>query len=192
MDIYQYLEPLLNDYRKLKFRGLAGRQRFSDAFDLERIAATFLRCLRWCVDFVCPGWKIMHMDEFIDELLSGDYCCDVALPHLPKRHLLEDQNVLGPRMSGLDDDDQELLELAIEEEEEAALESENENEDAGEEVEKTNGKHEGGEERRKRDRDGSKEKSAERVSAPWVMHVMVTKLSNRLVDYTCNNWGKHA
>lgn len=79
LDIYQYLEPLYNDYRKLRFRGVA-------------------------------GWALKHMDEFIEELLTSDYCCDVALPHLPKRHLLEDQKLLAPRISALDDEDLDTFE----------------------------------------------------------------------------------
>jgi len=79
LDIYQYLEPLYNDYRKLRFRGVA-------------------------------GWALKHMDEYIEELLTGDYCCDVALPHLPKRHLLEDQKLLTPRISALEDEDLDLIE----------------------------------------------------------------------------------
>ena len=29
------------------------------------------------------------MDEWIDELLTTDMVCDIALPHLPKRSALE-------------------------------------------------------------------------------------------------------
>lgn len=98
LDIYQYLEPLYNDYRKLRFRGVA-------------------------------GWALKHMDEYIEELLTGDYCCDVALPHLPKRHLLEDQKLLAPRISALEDEDLDLLEDAKdgegEEEEEGIQEPRN-------------------------------------------------------------------
>jgi pre-mRNA-splicing factor 38A len=54
------------------------------------------------------GWTLTHVDEFVDELLTEDYSCDIALPHLPKRWHLEQQNLLGPRTNnadGLDDDD---------------------------------------------------------------------------------------
>ena len=54
------------------------------------------------------GWTMTHVDEFVDELLTEDYSCDIALPHLPKRWHLEQQNLLGPRTNnadGLDDDD---------------------------------------------------------------------------------------
>lgn len=53
------------------------------------------------------GWKVSHVDEFVDELLTSDYTCDIALPFLPKRHQLESQGLLGPRVNhaqGLGDD----------------------------------------------------------------------------------------
>mmetsp|Transcript_3881 Transcript_3881/g.5422 ORF Transcript_3881/g.5422 Transcript_3881/m.5422 type:complete len:284 (+) Transcript_3881:827-1678(+) len=52
------------------------------------------------------GWSILHVDEFIDQLLFSDYSCDITLPHLPKRWHLESQGLLkGPRQSLLPDDD---------------------------------------------------------------------------------------
>lgn len=33
--------------------------------------------------------KTIHMDEFVDLLLTQDYVCDVVLPRLPKRAVLE-------------------------------------------------------------------------------------------------------
>jgi pre-mRNA-splicing factor 38A len=71
VDVYNYLEPLYNDYRKIAYRGLS-------------------------------GWKLMHMDEFVDALLTEETLCDVALPHLPKRMKLEDLSLLQPRKSVLD------------------------------------------------------------------------------------------
>ena len=59
MEIYQYLEPLYNDYRKVRVRLREG------------------------------GYGIVRMDEWIDELLTTDMVCDIALPHLPKRSALE-------------------------------------------------------------------------------------------------------
>jgi pre-mRNA-splicing factor 38A len=51
------------------------------------------------------GWHVTHVDQFIDELLTEDYACDIALPHLPKRWHLEQTGALGPRVNsaaGLD------------------------------------------------------------------------------------------
>lgn len=83
-DIYTYLEPLLNDYRKLSYRGMS-------------------------------GWQLMHMDELVDQLLSEELVCDVALPHLPKRLKLEELDVLQPRKSVLGDDLTEIIRLHEEE-----------------------------------------------------------------------------
>ncbi|KAJ8604296.1 hypothetical protein CTAYLR_002523 [Chrysophaeum taylorii] len=57
------------------------------------------------------GWTISHVDEFVDELLTSDYSCDIALPHLPPRHHLQAQGILGPRLNhaqslAADDDDE--------------------------------------------------------------------------------------
>jgi len=73
-----------------------------------------------------PGWQLKHMDEFIDELLTSDYCCDVALPHLPKRMALEVINALPPRISGLEgleDEDEEEEEEEDEEDEEEKIDA---------------------------------------------------------------------
>ena len=50
------------------------------------------------------GWEIIRIDEFIDELLTSDYACDIALPRLPKRWHLEDAKMLEPRSSLAEDD----------------------------------------------------------------------------------------
>ena len=68
---------------------------------------------------------MVRMDQFIDELLTSDYACNIALPHLPKRWVLEEANMLAPRTSlaeALDDDDEE--EEEEEEEEEVVVEEE--------------------------------------------------------------------
>mmetsp|Transcript_13554 Transcript_13554/g.22158 ORF Transcript_13554/g.22158 Transcript_13554/m.22158 type:complete len:356 (-) Transcript_13554:885-1952(-) len=73
LDVYQYLEPLLNDYRKVRHKTPAGK------FELE------------------------HVDQFIGELLNKDYYCDIALPRLPHRQVLEGAGQLEPRRSALED-----------------------------------------------------------------------------------------
>jgi len=70
-EIYEKLEPLYNDYRKLKFRNPA-------------------------------DWKLMYMDELIDQLLKDNRVCGIALPRLPKREMLEEAGYLdGPRVSAV-------------------------------------------------------------------------------------------
>jgi pre-mRNA-splicing factor 38A len=81
LDCYKYLEPLYNDNRKLRRQN---RQ------------ATF---------------EIVHMDEFIDELLREERVCDVILPRVQKRHVLEESNEIEAKVSALEDDLDEEIEL---------------------------------------------------------------------------------
>ncbi|EDO31507.1 predicted protein, partial [Nematostella vectensis] len=85
LDCYNYLEPLFNDYRKLK-----------------RMSQTGV-------------YEVVHMDEFIDDLLREDRVNDIILPRIQARHILEATNTLEPRRSLLEDD---LEDMESEEEEE--------------------------------------------------------------------------
>ncbi|CAH1955486.1 unnamed protein product [Acanthoscelides obtectus] len=82
LDSYKYLEPLYNDNRKLR------RQNREAQFEL------------------------IHMDEFIDELLREErVVCDVILPRIQKRSILEENNELEAKVSALEDDLDEDIEL---------------------------------------------------------------------------------
>ena len=65
IEVYQYLEPLYNDYRKLRLRGAEG------------------------------NFEQSHVDEVIDQLIVGDYMFDISLPHIPSRCLPGAQLVNG-------------------------------------------------------------------------------------------------
>jgi pre-mRNA-splicing factor 38A len=65
LDCYKYLEPLFNDNRKLRSQNKQG------------------------------AFELIHMDEFIDNLLRDERSCDVILPRIQKRHVLEENNELG-------------------------------------------------------------------------------------------------
>ena len=71
-DVYKYLEPLYIDYRKMKRMNKSAK------------------------------YELVHVDEFIDELLHAERICDVSLPRLQKRHVLEELNELEPRISPLE------------------------------------------------------------------------------------------
>ncbi|PKI76167.1 hypothetical protein CRG98_003528 [Punica granatum] len=77
VDVYRYLEPLYNDYRKV-------RRKLPDG-----------------------SYGLTHMDEVIDELLTKDYSCDIALPRIKKRWTLESLGSLDLRKSALEDDFEE-------------------------------------------------------------------------------------
>uniref|UniRef100_UPI00358EEE4A pre-mRNA-splicing factor 38A n=1 Tax=Myxine glutinosa TaxID=7769 RepID=UPI00358EEE4A len=86
IDCFKYLEPLYNDYRKIK------RQKSDGEFD------------------------ILHVDEFIDELLHDERACDIILPRIQKRHVLEETEQLEQRVSALDEDLDEVESSSEEEE----------------------------------------------------------------------------
>ena len=52
IEVYNYLEPLYNDYRKLKIMDRSGQL------------------------------KLSHVDEFVDDLLHRDRSCDIILPRI--------------------------------------------------------------------------------------------------------------
>lgn len=104
--VYEYLEPLLTDYRKLRVRCKSG---------------TF---------------KLSHVDELIDSLLWNDYACNIALPRLPPRVVLERERYLQTRESPLamnDSSDAQDLLLAPKEHDTASEEGEEPNNGMSEE-----------------------------------------------------------
>ncbi|SHO79427.1 Uncharacterized protein MSYG_3776 [Malassezia sympodialis ATCC 42132] len=72
LEVYELLEPLLNDYHKLRWRDMTGQ------------------------------YSLSYMDEFIDQLLTEERVCDLILPRLTKRAVLERKEGLRPRTSKLE------------------------------------------------------------------------------------------
>ncbi|PIL23721.1 hypothetical protein GSI_13471 [Ganoderma sinense ZZ0214-1] len=68
VEVYEILEPLLKDYRKLRHLGMG-------------------------------GYTLTFMDEFVDQLLNDERVCDLILPRLTKRDVLEELGDIGPRKS---------------------------------------------------------------------------------------------
>ncbi|GAM24804.1 hypothetical protein SAMD00019534_079790 [Acytostelium subglobosum LB1] len=65
------------------------------------------------------GYRKLTIDQFVEELLTTNYACDIALPHLPHRQLLEQQHALPKRVSALVDlgiVDMDQLKLDVESE----------------------------------------------------------------------------
>ena len=75
LEIYEYLEPLLSDYRKIRYATPQGK------------------------------YQVKHVDEFVHDLLSKDFACDIALPRIPHREVLENAGQLEPRRSALEDEE---------------------------------------------------------------------------------------
>ncbi|XP_045586834.1 pre-mRNA-splicing factor 38-like [Procambarus clarkii] len=74
LNCYKFLEPLLNDFRKLRVIDRSGQFQFT------------------------------HMDEYIDCLLRDECSCDIILPRIQKRPIPEANNELKGRVSVLNDD----------------------------------------------------------------------------------------
>jgi pre-mRNA-splicing factor 38A len=91
-DVYLWLEPYLEDRRKLKRKGRMGT-------------------------------SLTYMDQFVDDLLIKDRVCATTLWKMPKREILEDLEVLDPRISPLGDIEALLDEDEVEEVREADSES---------------------------------------------------------------------
>lgn len=81
LTVYQTLEPLFADYRKLRYRDMHGKM------------------------------SIIRMDEFIDWLMREETICDVTMPQMPKREILEQTGQLEVYQSVLEDDLEDLEEL---------------------------------------------------------------------------------
>ncbi|KAK2540467.1 Prpf38a [Columba guinea] len=105
IDCYKYLEPLYNDYRKIKSQNRNGATSVNSL------------CLLNTVSSPHPEFELMHVDEFIDELLHEERVCDIILPRLQKRYVLEEAEQLEPRVSALEED-MDDVESSEEEEEE--------------------------------------------------------------------------
>lgn len=81
LDVYNYLEPLYNDYRRIRIRLADG------------------------------SFALTHVDELVDQMLHTDYMFDIALPRISVRLALEASGALEPRVSVLDDEfDEQALE----------------------------------------------------------------------------------
>ena len=47
------------------------------------------------------GYSVTYIDEFVDQLLNDERVCDIILPRITKRSVLEENEELGPRKSRL-------------------------------------------------------------------------------------------
>jgi len=128
LDCYKYLEPLLNDYRKIRTQKRDG------------------------------NFELSHMDEFIDQLLHDERVCDVQLPRLQKREILEETNELEPRVSVLEGDLLEGEDASSDEEPEPVIEKKERERDRDRDREKDRDRNRD----RKRHRSGSRTRNRSR------------------------------
>eukprot|EP00746_Dinoflagellata_sp_MGD_P159295 gnl/MRDRNA2_/MRDRNA2_86671_c0_seq1.p1 gnl/MRDRNA2_/MRDRNA2_86671_c0~~gnl/MRDRNA2_/MRDRNA2_86671_c0_seq1.p1 ORF type:complete len:198 (+),score=4.46 gnl/MRDRNA2_/MRDRNA2_86671_c0_seq1:175-768(+) len=80
MEIYQYVEPLLSDYRKIRIQ------------DTEGLVT------------------VSHVDEIIDELLTKDVVFDITLPRIQPRFMLENHGYLTSKSFAFIDNENKFSE----------------------------------------------------------------------------------
>lgn len=76
----------------------------------SKTTANFAHVTSVCARLSCPeasftlstgGYSLTFMDEYVHSLLTEERVCDIILPRLPKRQVLEENGDLGPRKSRL-------------------------------------------------------------------------------------------
>jgi len=87
MEVYEILEPLLKDYRKIRYRS---QSKHVHPMSIEHL-----------IHLCSAGYYLTYMDEFVDQLLNEERVCDIILPRIPKRTVLEENGELAPRQSSL-------------------------------------------------------------------------------------------
>ena len=115
-DHFKYLRALACFYLRLTRR----------APDVHRALEPFLEDRRKLRRKGRAGTALTYVDEFVDDLLTKDRVCATSLWKMPAREVLEDLEVLEPRVSALGD-----LEDLLEEDDEAEKQN-GEREDSGE------------------------------------------------------------
>ncbi|RNA06161.1 pre-mRNA-splicing factor 38A [Brachionus plicatilis] len=159
-DVYKYLEPLYIDYRKMKRLNKDSK------------------------------YELVYMDEFIDELLHSDRVCDITLPRLQKRSVLEELNELEVKVSPLEVNLDEI-ESSEEEEEDEESASKSEKTDSDEELKKKlkkekkkrRQKSRSRSRSRKRDKKRSKTKSRSKSRSSSRNKYKKSSRSSRYVDF---------
>lgn len=133
LECWKYLEPLYDDYRKLRVMDRMG------------------------------NFHVMHMDEFIDSLLRDDRVFDVILPRISKRRVHEEAGELEPRVSALEDDLENVEESDEEEKAQQQPEVKKDESDRKREKKKKRDKRSRSREKeRDRDKDKDRERDRER------------------------------
>jgi pre-mRNA-splicing factor 38A len=70
IEVYKYLEPLFNDYRKLRRMNNQGRECFYSCRSFQSFSITL------------SEFELFHMDELIDSLLRDERVCDIQMPRI--------------------------------------------------------------------------------------------------------------
>ncbi|KAK2467097.1 hypothetical protein APHAL10511_001355 [Amanita phalloides] len=88
-DEFKYLRALSAMYIRMTFR----------AAEAYEILEPLLKDYRKLRQRDMTGYSLTYMDEFVYALLTEERVCDIILPRIAKRQVLEELNELGPRKS---------------------------------------------------------------------------------------------
>jgi pre-mRNA-splicing factor 38A len=88
VEVYELLEPLLKDYRKLRQRSVGVSQPVRTVHSFPNRSTS-------------AGYSLTYMDEFVYALLTEERVVDLILPRLARRQILEESGEIGPRKSRL-------------------------------------------------------------------------------------------
>jgi pre-mRNA-splicing factor 38A len=89
------------DFKYLRLLGAMYLRLTGTAEHVYRVLEPLYTDYRQVAFRAASGWEIRHVDEFIDDLLTQELVCDITLPYLLPRHVLEQRGVLQPRSSSL-------------------------------------------------------------------------------------------
>jgi pre-mRNA-splicing factor 38A len=124
--LQEYLEYGGEKFKYLRALALFYIRLTRQAKDVYLLLEPYLKDYRKLKRRGRQGASLTHMDEFVDDLLVKERVCGTTLWKMPKREMLEDLDVLEPRVSPLGDIE-DLLESEPEE-----MEGEGEREDGRE------------------------------------------------------------
>eukprot|EP01095_Lingulamoeba_sp_RSL-Kostka_P017134 TRINITY_DN871_c2_g1_i1.p1 TRINITY_DN871_c2_g1~~TRINITY_DN871_c2_g1_i1.p1 ORF type:complete len:372 (-),score=113.39 TRINITY_DN871_c2_g1_i1:86-1201(-) len=114
-----------DDYIYVRLLGAVYMRLTGKAIDIFQYLEPLYYDYRKCYYRTSTGFEIVHVDEVIDILLTTDYYLEISLPYLQKRWVLEEQGILQPRQTLIQEEFEEYLEEENKKAELDRLETEN-------------------------------------------------------------------
>lgn len=99
--VTEYLERGGEEWKYLRALAALYVRLTGEAGDVYRTLEPYLADYRKLRRRTREGFRISFVDEFVDDLLTKDRVCGISLWKMPPRTLLEDTDVLEPRVSPL-------------------------------------------------------------------------------------------
>ncbi len=90
------------EYKYLRALGAFYVRLTAPALEVHRILEPLLRDPRKLALRSPAGWRLSTVDAFVDELLTGEICCDITVPRMTRRSVFVEAGDLEPRDAGLE------------------------------------------------------------------------------------------